>query len=569
MTLKPITLGALLATTALICPIAVSAQPAPEIDLQLLGTYQQPDPAAAFDESAAEIVAHIHQLQQLVVVNGFNKTLDIISIRNPVNPILVDRINVADNPDFLAFGGFVGGGANSVAVRGRVIAAAIEAETVTDPGAVAFFNANNGRLIHLVRVGALPDMLTFTPDHKRLLVANEGEPDNGIDPEGSVSIIDLSKSSMRRAVVTTADFNAFDSQVEALKAAGVRLFPDVLDGTIRLSQDLEPEYIAVDPAGETAWITLQEANSIAVLDLASARITEILPLGSKDHHLSGYGLDPSDRDGGININPWPVRGMFLPDAITSYTGHDGQTYYITANEGDDRGDADEDPRGDVIRFKDIADVTSFGRDGLEPSDALQAAIDVGLQDDNQLGRLNISSIDGIDADGKLDQLYSYGARSFTIWNQRGRPVWDSGDSLEQVTAAAFPEFFNASNDANFGDDGLPALDDRSDNKGPEPEAIVVEKLFGRLYAFVGLERIGGVAIYTISESPAPRFINYINNRNFEVSNEDLEAGLAGDLGPEGLLIIPRRNSPIRAPLLVVANEVSGTTSIFRIQRNRL
>ncbi|MEE4193170.1 MAG: choice-of-anchor I family protein [Halieaceae bacterium] len=541
------------------------------IELELLGTYGQPDPAAAFDESAAEIVAFDKRSQRLFVTNGNEKVLDIISISDPASPSLVGSINVTDNPDF---GAFVGGGANSVAVYKGLVAAAIEADTVTDDGAVAFFDTD-GNFLSLAIVCALPDMLTFTPDGSKVLAACEGEPDEGVDPEGGVAIIDVKRDGDIRRI-RIADFNDFDDDVDTLRAAGVRLFPEVgtpplAEGEISVSQDVEPEYIGVDKKGKTAYVTLQEANALAVVNIRRGVITDILPLGTKDHSLAGNGLDPSDRDGGIAIGTWPVRGLYMPDAIDCYTpkgrgkGRGKKTFCITANEGDDRGDADEDARGDAIRFKDIEDVVSFGRTGLNASAALDA-MDLGA--DEALGRLNISSIDGIDENGDLDQLFAYGARSFSIWDEHGNLVFDSGDMLEQITSLAFPEYFNASNDANE-DDGAPAIDDRSDNKGPEPEAVTIAKIRGQHYAFIGLERIGGVAVFDVSDPKDPEFVLYENNRDFLADNEAVEMGLAGDFGPESILIIEKKDSPLRGTaLMVVANEVSGTTTVYAIHEVR-
>jgi hypothetical protein len=184
-------------------------------------------------------------------------------------------------------------------------------------------------------------------------------------------------------------------------------------------------------------------------------------------------------------------------------------------------------------------------------------INSGLQDEGQLGRLNISTIDGIDAGGNLAELFSYGARSFSIWDSKGQLVWDSGDALEQLTKRLYPLNFNASNDTN-------KRDNRSDNKGPEPEAVTIAKLWGRTYAFVGLERIGGVAVYDIGNPRAPQYVTYVNNRNFKATDKELEGGMGLDLGPESVVIIEQQDSPTGEPLMVVANEVSGTVSVFNI-----
>lgn len=365
------------------------------------------------------------------------------------------------------------------------------------------------------------------------------------DPLGSVSIIDVS-SGAASATVETIHFTEFDGLEPELIARGVRLFPGK-----SFSQDAEPEYIAVSPDGTTAMVTLQEANAFAILDIATSSFTDILPLGAKDHSLPGHGLDPSDRDGGINIGNWPVFGLYMPDAIASYEVG-GMTYYITANEGDDRGDADEDPWGDAVRLKDIGDPLSFNRgSGL----SLDASFDPSLLDDDKLGRLTISSLDGdIDGDGELEEIYAYGARSFSIWDANGSLIFDSGDDFEQITAAAYPDNFNASNDEND-------AEGRSDNKGPEPEAVTTGVINGRTLAFVGLERIGGIMVYDVTDPTKPVFQQYVNNRDF---SEDPENGNPGDLGVEDIKFIPAADSPNGAPLVITSNEVSGTVSVFQI-----
>jgi hypothetical protein len=215
----------------------------------------------------------------------------------------------------------------------------------------------------------------------------------------------------------------------------------------------------------------------------------------------------------------------------------GALYFIGANEGDVR---DED-----ARIKDL---------DLDPT----AFPTAGVQEDEVLGRLNASSIDGdLDGDGDHDALYTYGARSFSIWDRYGNLVYDSGDQLEEIIAEAYPEQFNSNNTDNDSFDG------RSDDKGPEPEAVAVVELAGRAFAFVGLERMGGVALFEITEPSAPEFIEYRLDRDF---TGDPEAGTAGDLGPESVIFIPRQESPINAPLIVVANEVSGSTTIYQIVR---
>lgn len=486
------------------------------IRLERLGTYA----TGVFDAGAAEIPAYDPATRRLFVVNGDAEAIDILDIADPGQPRKLGAIDVSAL-----------GSPNSVAVGNGVVAVAIEDKVVTLPGRVAFYDTD-GRRLKVVRVGALPDMLTFTPDGRRLLVANEGEKDGDVDPVGSVSLIDIA-AGVANATVRQLGFTRFNGDKSALAARGVRF----VDPAATVAQDLEPEYIAVAADGRRAWVTLQENNALAFIDLDTPRITRIGALGWKDHRAAGNGLDPSDEDGGIAIRRWPVKGFYMPDAIAAYTAA-GRTYLITANEGDSRGE-------DVA----VADIV------LDPAHFPNAPV---LQRPENLGVLDVSGVDGDDdGDGKYEALFSYGGRSFTIWTAAGDRVWDSGDRLERITARRFPTEFNADNDENG------SFDKRSPAKGPEPEGVAVGRVGGRTYAFIGLERIGGIIVFDVSDPAAPRFVQYANDRNFD---GDAEAGTAGDLGPEGLLFIPAAASPTGEPLLVVANEVSGTTTLYRIVR---
>jgi hypothetical protein len=322
---------------------------------------------------------------------------------------------------------------------------------------------------------------------------------------------------------------------------------------------------------QTAWVTLQENNAVAELDITAGEITAILPLGFKDHSIIGNELDASNDDGGINIRNWPVKGMYNPDSIASY-GYNGKTYYITANEGDSR---DYDTWTEEFR---VGDLTLTG----------PLAGIAGLQDDENLGRLRVTSTLGVsngcnasrlpadlgDLNGdtvididdvefhvenncEYDMLYSYGARSFSIWSADGTRIFDSGSEFERITASLIPDNFNGQNDEN-------SFDNRSDDKGPEPEAITVGEINGQTFAFIGLERVGGIMVYNVTNPQNPEFVQYINNRDFSVSQTDLENGMAGDLGPEGMVFIPASQSPNSKPMLAVGNEVSGTTTLYGI-----
>jgi hypothetical protein len=500
---------------AALAPAFLSAQSV--VDLRLLSRYS----TGVFDEGATEITAFNPQLNYLYSVNANDDVIDLIDISIPNAPLLVGSIDLAA----------YGASANSVAFRGGYLAAAVENDDKQANGAVVFFDGN-GNFVSQVEVGALPDMITFTPDGKRVLTANEGEPDDDYlnDPVGSVSVIDISGGipSVTQANVTTIDFSSFNNQVldESIRVFG----PNAT-----VAQDMEPEYITISSNSKTAYVTLQENNALAIISLTDNSV-KLKGLGFKDHQLSGNELDASDKAAAIDIRNWPVYGMYQPDAI-GFAKLNGLNYLITANEGDAR---DYDGFGEVERVADL----------LLDGDAFP---DATIQEDVNLGRLNVTTTLGdSDFDGDYDQLYSFGARSFSIWTTSGNLVYDSGNRLEEITAGLYPANFNCSNSSN-------TLKNRSDDKGPEPEGLAIATILDRTYLFLGLERIGGVMVFDITDPLNPVFIQHALNRDFDA---DPEENGAGDLGPEGLLFIPSFDSPNGKNLLVVSNEISGSIAIY-------
>lgn len=479
-----------------------------------------------FDQGAAEIVAYDARLARLYVVNSSARTVDVLDITDPDNPMRIGQIDARAE----------GASANSVAVHGTTVAVAIQAEHKTDDGKVVFYNASDFSKIGQARVGALPDMVTFTPDGAHILVANEGEPDDDYttDPEGSVSVIDVSRG-FQMPPVATAGFADYNDEKSALIARGVRIFGP----NATVAQDLEPEYIAVAHDSRRAYVTLQENNAVAVVDIEAARVRAINPLGFKDHSIDGQGIDPSNQDG-FNIRPVPVHGMYQPDTIDVFEAG-GQRYIMTANEGDAR---------DYDGFSEQAEVKDLDLDPTVFPDARA------LQDDSRLGDLKITTTLGdTDGDGDYDALYAFGGRSFSIRRAADAAlIYDSGDDFEQITGARYGDGFNADNTDNVGDE-------RSDNKGPEPEALATGILKGRRYAFIGFERISGFVVYDITDVQAPRFLRYINNRDLGVAPE---SGHAGDLAPESIVFIPPADAPGGQGLLAVGNEVSGSTTLYRL-----
>jgi 5'-nucleotidase len=527
------------ATAAVVAePISWSA-PDAALDLSVLGSYE----TGIFDKSAAEIVAYYGN--RIFTVNAEAGAVDVIDVSDPTAPKKLYSIT-GD------------GVANSIAIRKDGLGViALESTTKTSNGSLVFFNANSNTadaVLGAVEVGALPDMVSISADGSYAVVANEGEPsdDFSVDPEGSVGVVSLPRTltAPTQSAVNIADFHDFEVGGSKVLDPLVRVFGPTPESDNPISRNLEPEYVAIK--GGVAYAALQEANAVAVIDLATATVTDVWPLGYKDHGVAGNGLDASDRDPKdaptINIDTYPgLHGVYMPDSISTYEAN-GTTYLVTANEGDSR------EWGDFI---DAARVKDLGKGGRPPVCATSTL--KGLTGDADLGRLNVITDLGLSAAGDCyDELYAFGGRSFSVWTTDGTLVFDSGDSIEKVTAAANPAFFN-SNHSESNAEG------RSDDKGPEPENLTIGAIDGRSYAFVGLERVGGVAVYDITDPARSTFVTYLNNRNFAESVEDGgDLAAAGDLGPEGLTFIPAAVSPTGKPMLAVGNEVSGTTTLFGI-----
>jgi DNA-binding beta-propeller fold protein YncE len=499
-----------------------AATPAP-VTFEFVGRY-----STGLSGNSAEIATVLGD--RLYVSNADAVAVDVVDVSEPDDPELLTRV------DLSGYGAEV----TSVAAKGDLVAASVVADPKTDPGTVVLMD-RDGAVLATTTVGALPDALTFTPDGKRIVVVNEGEPNSygqpdSVDPEGSVSIVTvppaIGRARGRVPLPTrTIDFRAFNAGGDrhGELPAGVRIFGPGAS----VAQDLEPEYATVTPDGRTAYVTLQENNALAVLELPSGEIRSIVALGEKDHGM--YPLDASDRDDAINIRTWAgVRGMYMPDQAAAFTVA-GRTYVLTANEGDAR---EYDGFEEEARARSVADTSVL------PAAAINA----------ELGRLNVTISQPATAapptENGQTELYAFGARSFSIWDAAGTQVWDSGDLLEQLVAHVFPDDFNSDNDEND------SFDSRSDSKGPEPEPATVGVLGDRTLAFVGLERQGGVVVADVSDPSAPVVLQYVVTRDFTGDE------VGPDSGPESITFVA--DGPTGQPLLAVSNEVTGTVALFTV-----
>ena len=489
---------------------------------------------------ACEIAAFSAATGRLFVTVGGG--VDVVSARNGMR---LDEISIP-----------AGLHATSVACSEEVVAVAWAADDKTRRGKIICYDAEKLNEIASFPAGYLPDMIVFTPDGNTLLAANEAEPDlhYTFDPEASISII-TAETDWAKAKSHEATFTDFNPDREKLIAEGVRIFgPNKKDpeGIATVAQDVEPEYIAVRGDARVAWVTLQENNAIAELDIHTSKITAIYPLGLKSFRSLGTGgvaqlvslstttgLDVSDQDGGVRIRHWPIWGMYQPDGIATFQEH-GNDYLVTANEGDPR---------DYWDYHEAIPVGELAAAGIELDSANPAR---GLTGVERLGRLEVSRYaDDKDGDGDLDQLVIPGTRSFSIWQRTPSgfmQVFDSGSEFEQIIARLAPELFNIDSNLESGPDA------RSVIRGAEPENIVVFELERRRLAAIGLERTGGVMLYDISSPTSPIFLDYISPKT----------GDTRDLAPEGLLFISADRNPSGQSLLILCNEGSGTMTAYAI-----
>lgn len=452
------------------------------------------------DTGAAEITAFDAVTSRLFIVNNSGSSrIDVIDLMDPSSMKLIHSI------DLKVYGGLI----NSVAVYKGVLAAAVEAADRQKNGSIVLFNTSDYSLIHSVEVGPVPDMVCFSPDGNFILSANEGEPsqDNKTDPPGSVSIIDIKN----KYSVSNLSFASFKGQIASLVKSGLRL----TGAPEKYENDLEPEYITVSSDSEFAWVTLQENNAVAKIDLSSKSFVSLFPLGYKNFNLQENAIDVNDTDSSITFAQHPVFGMYMPDAIAGFESGN-KTYLIIANEGDTR------------EYEFFTENRRLNSVKLDPAKFPNA---VELQSDKNLGRLIIDPEHGdTDKDGDVDSIFTFGGRGFSILDgNSGKIVWDSKNELDKITR-----------------DSSRYKDHRSDDKSIEAEAVVIGKSGNNLYAFIGLDRTNAVAVYNINDPMKPVFRQLLKT---------------GD-GPEGLIYIKAEDSPTRKPLLVVSSEYDGLIKVF-------
>ncbi|MBL1385482.1 MAG: choice-of-anchor I family protein [Colwellia sp.] len=529
-------------------------------------------------EGAAEIVAYQASKKWIYAINssGDAAVVNIIPADTFDTAALVqDNEGIVNTTNLstaitLTLNDNTSGDANSIAIdeNNQLLAVAMAAKSVGEAGQVAFYDISGDTPIFIknVTAGFLPDMVTFSHDGAKVVVANEGEPngDYSIDPQGSISIINVNDGVIADNA-TNIDFTAYNDKQSELEALGL-VFANPTGRTINgnlinttVAMDLEPEYVSISKDNKYAYVSIQENNGLAIFNLEDNSL-ELKGLGFKD--WSSLQIDASDKDGGVNFKSYPgLYGMYQPDTISSFSWK-GANFIVSANEGDAReyffdttNEEDCIAKGGVDFDEDDGCLAYIDESRVEDL-TLAANFDYLNNDDNDIGRLKVTTVKGDNNnDGQYESLYAYGARSFTIWDSNGLVVFDSGDDIGRITASVHGEAFNNNEDENKGDT-------RSDDKGAEPEALTIGTIGERTFAFIGLERMGGIMIYDITNPYDVQFEDYFYNRGLIAGAE-----ITGDLAPEGMTFIPREQSATGEPLLIIGNEISGSIAVWEVSAN--
>lgn len=514
--------------------------------------------------AGAEITAFDPATARMFVTNGATNMIDVVDISNPSSPVKYSTIDLAS---------LGAKGVQSVATKNGVVAIAASMATNQVPGRI-FLTDTDGKLLESVpngiEVGALPDSVHFSPNGQFVVSANEGEPSsycltNGTlptstDPYGTISIIDVTEAT---PTATTINFESFNERAGAIAFEGGRIFGP----NATVAQDLEPEYVAITADSKYAYVTLQENNAIATVDLEAKTLVNVMPLGYKDHSTGATGLDADNKDlAGVIANK-PVMGMYLPDALAT-TKVGGVQYIITANEGDSRsypcvlgGTSTTTVQDEDAAFSKIAASTV--------SSTVTAATGIGNLKTTPFAPAGVSG-SPVSSTTKVTSAYSFGTRSFSVWKAndaegifKADRVYDSGDSIEQFLLKTRPAQFNADWDTTTG--LIKPVDSRSNAKGPEPEGIAIGSAYGKKWMALALERDSGVLLYDVTDPLNPEMVDYENTSvitgNILTSKTN---GAAGDVSPEGVTFVSPLESPTGAALFIVSYELSGTVAIFEI-----
>ena len=503
-------------------------------------------------EGSSEIAAFHASSKRIFATNGVKNAIDIFDISDVANPKKVGSVSLTP----------YGNDVTSVAAGRDVVVAVVPVtETfsasgvpTTSNGKMVVFDTNGKVLSSPDILGVLPDSVTFAPNGTTALVAIEAQPvcakDNlataekenldytkASDPVGGVSVVDLSNPAA--PVIRFAGFDQFT--VEQMRAKGIALSSVVNN----VSKDFEPEFVTATD-NNYAYVTIQEANAIGKLNIKSATFEEITR--AFESRVDKVARDTSDKDSGAGPRTYRnVVGASQPDAIAGFKWGAGH-YFLTANEGDAREYTclNDDLRAAALKV----DTRRFP----EWSTWLGTAA---------LGRAKINpNIGDVDGDGDIDTIHLRGSNSMTMY-RNGLVIWDSGSLLDQIQTQAFG-VANINGSHSYSSDKSTMNyvgQDRSDDKGAEPEGVALGMVGDRRIAILGLERMTALAIFDITQPRTPVFQEWLQML-------PTKATPAKDVkywSPEGIVFVPADKSPSGKALIITSYELSGSLSIHEIE----
>ena len=506
-------------------------------------------------EGGTEISSFHAGSKRIFTTNGVKNAVDIVDISDVANPKKVG--SVALSP--------YGNDVTSVAAGRDVVVAVVHvAEKFSATGAPTSFNGKivvfdtNGKVLSSPDIlGVLPDSVSFAPDGTTALVAIEGQPvcakddaataakedtdyTKASDPVGGVSVVDLSNPSA--PVVRFAGFDQFS--VAAMKAKGIAVSSLINN----VSKDFEPEYVsAVD--NNYAYVTIQEANAIGRLNIKSATFESITR--AFESRTEFVPRDTSDRDSGAGPRTYKnVVGASQPDAIAAFKVGLGE-YFLTANEGDAR---------EYSCINDDVRAASLKVDARRFPDWKS------LSGNAALGRAKVNpTIGDKEGDGDIDTIHLRGSNSMTMY-RNGIVIWDSGDLLDRIQTQAFGVAnINGAHSLSSDKSTMNFVgQDRSDDKGAEPEGVTTGMVGDRRIAVLVLERMSALVIFDITQPRTPVFQEWIQML-------PAKATPAKDVkywSPEGVIFVPAEKSPSGKALIITSYELSGSISIHQIEAGK-
>jgi hypothetical protein len=503
-------------------------------------------------EGSAEIATFHAASKRVFATNGVKNTIDIFDISDVSNPKKVG--SVALSP--------YGNDVTSVAAGKDVVVAVVNVADkfsatggpTTTNGKIVVFDTNGKVLSSPDVLGVLPDSVSFAPNGTTALVAIEAQPvcakddpataakedtdyTKASDPVGGVTVVDLSNPSA--PVLRFAGFDQFT--VSEMRAKGIAVSSVVNN----VSKDFEPEFVsAVD--NNYAYVTIQEANAIGKLNIQSATFESITR--AFESRVATVARDTSDRDSSAGPRNYRnVVGASQPDAIAGFKLGSGH-YFVTANEGDAR---EYTCLNDDLRASALKVDTKRFPDWKT------------LSGNAALGRAKVNpTIGDKDGDGDIDTIHLRGSNSMTMY-RNGIAIWDSADLLDQIQTQAFGVAnINGSHSLSADKATMNYVgQDRSDDKGAEPEGVAVGMVGDRRIAVLGLERMSALAVFDITQPGSPVFLEWLQM----LPTKATPAKDVKHWSPEGIVFVPANKSPSGKALIITSYELSGSLSIHQME----